>query len=108
MNKRLLGLLMVGVLTATSLSSLTAFAATSNVIGFKKTVEAKATPQTIWFEATALPGAELYSRPYSDCYSWTVQKETPVKCQFYGSNWYKVKFNDGSTYYSWRLSNIVE
>lgn len=110
MNKKLLGLLMAGILATTSLSSLTAFAATSNVASTKKTntIESATKASSIWFSATALPGAELYSQPYSDCYSWTVQQQTSVSVQVYGNGWYKVKFSDGSIYYSWEMQDIEE
>ena len=65
MNKKLSGLVVTGILTTTSLSAVTTFAATSNIASTTKVTYPR-------FLATALPGAELYSQPYSDTYSWTV------------------------------------
>lgn len=107
MKKKLLGLVMVGILATTSLPAVTATAATSNVTSVVKINSATSIDQYPWAEDTILTGAKLYLEPYSDCYGWTVQENTNVKIKRYDSKWIKVEFSDGSIYYIYGNRYIV-
>ena len=106
MNKKLLGLVMAGVLATTSLPAVTASAATSATKTNTATSSVASTVPIPWAATTILAGAELYSQPYSDCYSKTVQADTAVSIKLYSGSWYAIKFANGSIYYIWGTSYI--
>jgi hypothetical protein len=94
MNKKLLGLLMAGVLATTSLPAMSASAAEINTSA-SYTIEMKAVNGGFKY---VLPDTELYYAPYSDCYSGTVADKEPALISWYKDKWYKVII-DGQTYY---------
>ncbi|MBD7911466.1 MULTISPECIES: hypothetical protein [Clostridium] len=91
MNKKLLSLVIVGILTVTSLPAVTTSAAEINST---KSVISTVKARSSWQDGYILPGTDIYSEPYSDRYYGSVQTKTEADIQYYGNGWYKVYFSD--------------
>lgn len=108
MNKKLLSIVVAGLLTVPLLPGVVASAAEVN----QSSVNVNSISNYgSWSDGFVYSGSKLYSDHYSDCYAFTLNENKPASIKRIDSNWYAVRLHDangnlGSTYYVWGSSCV--
>lgn len=96
MKKRILGIIIAGVLALTTVPFVSASATEIKTTNEISSISRKSN----FSDGFVYKGTVLYSQPYSDCAVATLSKNTPAQVRRYDGEWFQVKIQ-GNTYYVW-------